>query len=800
MDTVIINHRTSDILYNKNLIEKTFDNKKDMDNLYSQLMNSYSYNQNQKNGIVGYQKDRLIENNKLNFINKSDLPLSPPHVYPSPKSSSSLSNFDSSEETATKMISTRTTKASTSRSSYSISTAATTNTLGYNTPNINHDVLFFNDLPVVTSDSKPTAINSRTTLPFTLEESNPSSFLAQLHPSTTTTTPGNSNVNANFLRVPSQNNDYSRRQNNPNSNINHRRQHHHNNSNNLYDNFYPIVDNENHSIIPSTKKLNENKFENQFYNYFFDVNLESRQQDIFNHPTTNPEGINDIFMRRGDNLRSSSLGSSSTSSTTSAFIPMNSTVFRHHSAPLIKSTTENVSSATLFSPLSYSSSREYGLNHFDFSDTHGSLLSTTNMMTPTSSSISTTTTNPLNSNISFATEPLTDANFTAEPLSDDLNHTTPPSSNFKSIEAMIKSNRLSLDELQKLTNLIAKSNNELLLQTQAKVRSVVASQEASKLNAMVPPSNELLYPSMVDPSIQIPEEIPALPPPPPPVLEVNSDLQVPPPADVVAPIPDSEASLLPSEVPLYISPSALEYTSANTPSCDLDPQQKPLVNPLFANESMKMDLLKQEQRKEISMMAEMAQGHPFLKNGVDINNKDLFYNPYSRFLSPYGQSFFGNNGLLYSPYHLIPQKTECANCKVTKTPLWRRSANDEILCNACGLYQKIHNCPRPKTNRINSSRKDIDDSERKKIKCSNCKTTVTPLWRRDKEGNPLCNACGLYKTLHNGASRPITLKKSVPRKRHRNNNNNNGEGKAGSSNIIMITEFNNIAKIQFFSN
>ncbi|KAG1447358.1 hypothetical protein G6F56_009289 [Rhizopus delemar] len=127
---------------------------------------------------------------------------------------------------------------------------------------------------------------------------------------------------------------------------------------------------------------------------------------------------------------------------------------------------------------------------------------------------------------------------------------------------------------------------------------------------------------------------------------------------------------------------------------------------------------------------------------------------------------------------------ECFNCKVTKTPLWRRTPDRKhSLCNACGLYYKQYNHHRPLhvRNKQHIVRPNTHHPycvvkptisepvavvENENQECANCHQTQTPLWRKNERGEPVCNACGLYAKLHH-RDRPAEMRKTTIQRRRR---------------------------------
>ncbi|KAK7036203.1 GATA zinc finger domain-containing protein [Favolaschia claudopus] len=133
----------------------------------------------------------------------------------------------------------------------------------------------------------------------------------------------------------------------------------------------------------------------------------------------------------------------------------------------------------------------------------------------------------------------------------------------------------------------------------------------------------------------------------------------------------------------------------------------------------------------------------------------------------YASSSYSSSGPPPDPGMSVKQ---CYNCGKLSTPLWRRDpVTQRTLCNACGLYQQQRREPRPQ------ALIDADNDEGEEPppmvgdgpQCSHCGTRKTSVWRRNKDGDQVCNACGVYYRV-NGRERPLSMPQSKvkPRAKH----------------------------------
>jgi len=160
-----------------------------------------------------------------------------------------------------------------------------------------------------------------------------------------------------------------------------------------------------------------------------------------------------------------------------------------------------------------------------------------------------------------------------------------------------------------------------------------------------------------------------------------------------------------------------------------------------------------------------CKSEPQYWSGVDYNGSNAFTNGTTIVIeNPSGAGEFSGNSHQWIQEGYESQIVgtpgdvkECVVCSSTYGPMRRDQSSGHYICQQCEINnQRMHQRP---INRGQKPKPAIAPGARKNgVQCANCHTSSTTLWRRNNQGEPVCNACGLYFKLHN-VNRPLTMKK-----------------------------------------
>ncbi|UJR36570.1 hypothetical protein I4U23_029289 [Adineta vaga] len=131
-----------------------------------------------------------------------------------------------------------------------------------------------------------------------------------------------------------------------------------------------------------------------------------------------------------------------------------------------------------------------------------------------------------------------------------------------------------------------------------------------------------------------------------------------------------------------------------------------------------------------------------------------------------------NSDSHYAPYPTMKPNTNNGNDTTnsqSQLPSYHRTQTDETTSSVNSAL-------------MNSAHKQaLSGARRSGLQCANCQTQNTTLWRRNSEGEPVCNACGLYYKLHQIA-RPLNMVKPGIQTRRRKQKSSSGNGSGSNSN------------------